>query len=178
VALYVPQARRRRRTLLLAVVTAVVGGTLGVTIGRYTAPDVSDRVRSVRDQARQTASGLEVISLHTGVGAVGAGGTDLVLARTSRELAREFDRAPWVDPGQRRVVLDALVGLTDRQDRDTAAFGDAAGALARMITEVFAGRPPTPAATPGPTPTPSSSAAVSAAPTASASPAGTPTPTG
>jgi hypothetical protein len=99
-----------------------------------------------------------VLSLHAEAAAVGAGGTDQVLQRTARELADEFDRAPWIDPQQRRIVLQTLSNLTDRQDKGTQAFGEAAGAMATMITDVFAGKPvSTPTTTPSPTPSPPAS---------------------
>jgi len=176
-ALYVPQSRRRRRLALTAAGTAVLGLVIGAGLGRLSAPTVDDRVASVRNDARDTASGLQVISLHAEATTVGAGGTDLVLARTARELADEFDRAPWVDSGQRRIVLTALTDLTGRQDKGSPAFGEAAGRMATMITDVFAGRPvsaptstPTPTATPSSTPSPTPTASGTPTATATATP--------
>jgi hypothetical protein len=175
-ALYVPQSRRRRRLVLVATGTAIVGLVVGAGLGRLSAPTVDDRVQSVRNAAKDTASGLQVISLHAEVAAVGAGGTDGVLQRTSRELADEFDRAPWVDPGQRHIVLQALANLTDRQDKNTAAFGEAAGELAMMITDVFAGKPVSaPTSEPSSTPSPTSAPSASPTPTGTSSPSATPT---
>ena len=181
-ALYVPQSRRRRRLVVAATTTAVVGLVAGAAVGRLSAPDVANRVDSVRAEAQDTASGLQVISLHAEATPVGAGGTDLVLSRTARELADEFDRAPWVDTGQRRIVLQALTELADRQDKGTPAFGEAAGALATMITDVFAGRPvsaPTSAPSPSPSASPSATPTPTPTPTATntLSPSPTPTPT-
>jgi hypothetical protein len=176
-ALYVPQSRRRRRMALVATGTAVVGVVVGAGLGRLSAPTVDDRVASVRAEAKDTASSLQVISIHAEATTVGAGGTDRVLSQTARELADEFDRAPWVDSGQRRIVLTALTDLTDRQDKGTRAFGEAAGALATMITDVFAGRPVSaPASTAAPSPSPSPSASATPSPV-SASPTATPSPT-
>jgi hypothetical protein len=172
-ALYVPQSRRRRRLALTAAGTAVLGLVIGAGLGRLSAPTVEDRVASVRNDARDTASGLQVISLHAEATTVGAGGTDLVLARTARELADEFDRAPWIDSGQRRIVLQALTDLTGRQDKGSPAFGEAAGRLATMITDVFAGRPVS-APTSSPTPSPSATPSGTATPSGAAAP--TPTP--
>jgi hypothetical protein len=173
-ALYVPQSRRRRRLALTAAGTAVVGLILGAGLGRMSAPTVEDRVADVRNDARDTASGLQVISLHAEATTVGAGGTDLVLARTARELADEFDRAPWIDSGQRRIVLQALTDLTGRQDKGSPAFGEAAGRLATMITDVFAGRP---VSAPTPTPTPSAGPSSTPSPSPSDTATATPTPT-
>jgi hypothetical protein len=158
---------------LTAAGTAVVGLVLGAGLGRMSAPTVEDRVADVRNDARDTASGLQVISLHAEATTVGAGGTDLVLARTARELADEFDRAPWIDSGQRRIVLQALTDLTGRQDKGSPAFGEAAGRLATMITDVFAGRPVS-APTSSPTPSPSATPSGTATPSGAAAP--TPTP--
>jgi len=180
-ALYVPQSRRRRRLVVAATTTAVIGLVAGGAVGRLSAPGVADRVASVRAEAKDTASGLEVISLHAEATSVGAGGIDLVLARTARELADEFDRAPWVDSGQRRIVLQALTALTDRQDKGTPAFGEAAGGLATMITDVFAGRPvmaPTSSPSPSPSPSPSATPTPTPTPTSTGSLSPTPTPTG
>jgi hypothetical protein len=174
-ALYVPQSRRRRRLVMVATGTAVVGLVIGAGLGRLSAPTVDDRVADVRNEAKNTASSLQVISLHAEATTVGAGGTDRVLSQTARELADEFDRAPWVDSGQRHLVLRALTDLTDRQDKGTPAFGEAAGALATMITDVFAGKPVSaPTGSPSPTPSPAQSATETPSPSATSS--ATPTP--
>jgi hypothetical protein len=173
-ALYVPQARRRRRTLSLAAATAIVGLAAGGVLGRVSAPTVSERVAAVRADARDTASGLRVISLHgeAGVDAAGAGGADLVLKRTGEELAAEFDDAPWLAAETKKRLLTGLAELKALPDHSGARFGDAAAALAQLIEDTFNGRLE---AAPVPAPTPSPSPAATADPTAD--PSASPTPT-
>ena len=90
-AIYVPQARRRRTTILVGVAALVVGAVLGGVVGRSSAPTVEDRVRSVRNEARAIASQLRVVSLHENSGAEsltggGDAGADLALQRTETKL--------------------------------------------------------------------------------------------
>src|SRR5262245_7408059 len=97
-ALYIPASRRRRQTILFAVVALVLGLVVGVLLGRASVPSLTERVQSVQESARQTASGLRVLSLHEQAGAAaGDAGIDLVLDRTRTELQAEFADAPWLD---------------------------------------------------------------------------------
>jgi hypothetical protein len=140
--LYVPTSRRRRRTILFASGALVVGLLVGLGIGRWSSPSVDDQVHSVQDKARQTASGLKVLSLHAESGATstdqpGDGGADLVLQRTRTELQNEFAESPWLDAAARKALLDELSALDAQPDRNSAAFGSAADALASHIDATF-----------------------------------------
>jgi len=138
VALYIPEARRRRRVLLAALTGLVIGIAGGALGGRLSAPSVGDQVQSVRDDASSTTAGLRVISLHDQAG-TGAGGTDLVLSRTKSELEAEFADAPWLSRTTRNRLLAQLAALRARTDQGTPAYGDAAEALAAAIDAAFAG---------------------------------------
>ncbi len=135
-ALYIPTGRRRRRTIAVAVAALVIGMAAGWVVGRASSTSIGGRVDAVRAEARQTAAGLRVIALHDQTGA-GAGGADLVLARTRTELDNEFARAPWLTRAQRVRLNQALDALRAISDRATPAFGAAAEALAVEIEETF-----------------------------------------
>jgi hypothetical protein len=142
VALYVPASRRRRKTIGFVVVALVVGLIFGVIAGRASQPSVTDRVHSVQEKARQTASGLRVLSLHQEAGTAsnrtaGDGGTTLVLSRTRDELQAEFADAPWLDAAARKQLLDALDALERQPDPESPAFAAGVDALATQIEATF-----------------------------------------
>jgi hypothetical protein len=141
-ALYVPASTRRRRTILIAAATALVGLLVGLLIGRSTATSVADRVSSVRADARRTSASLRVIVLHdesgvTATGSAGDSGTDLVLERTRKELDDEFRAAPWLGAAQHDTLNRSLDALVAQKDKTSAAFGQAAEALAADIDTTF-----------------------------------------
>lgn len=135
-ALYIPSSRRRRRTVIVAVVALAAGLAIGIVIGRSSSTSLTDRVRAVQEDARQTASGLRVLSLHEQSG-VTSDGADLVLERTRNELAHELDRAPWISPSTRTRLLDDLRALAAQTDTTSPEFGSAADALAAEIEDAF-----------------------------------------
>jgi hypothetical protein len=137
VALYVPEGRRRRRILVASAAALLLGLVVGGAVGRLSAPSIDDRVAEVRTDAQQTTAGLRVIALHDQAG-TGSGGTDLVLRRTRQELQTEFDKAPWLSRATRTSLLAQLDALDARTDSGSAAFGNAAEALARAIDLAFA----------------------------------------
>jgi hypothetical protein len=142
VALYIPAGARRRRTILIAVATLIVGVLVGFVGGRTTAPSIDDRISAVRSDARETAAGLRVLVLHDEAGAVppsgaGDGGATLVLKRTRTELEDLFDRAPWLGPADRSQLLDGLDALEAMEDRSAGEFGTAAEELATEIELTF-----------------------------------------
>ncbi|MCU1602223.1 MAG: hypothetical protein JWO22_2932 [Frankiales bacterium] len=137
-ALYIPEARRRRRVLVAAVLALVAGLVVGGLAGRLTAQSVDDRVKQVRADAQDTSAGLRVIAIHDSAG-TGGGGTDLVLTRTDSELRSEFSKAPWISTTTRSALLDQLAALRSRTDPGTKAYGAAAEALAAAIDKAFTG---------------------------------------
>lgn len=141
-ALYVPPSRRRRRTLVIAGTCVVAGLVVGVILGRVTTPSVADRVRDAQEQARQTAAGLRVLSLHIRSGAAstaadGEAGTELVLRETGEELQQAFGESSWIGPSQRAALVQELEGLSAQTDRTSTTFADAADRLAADIEDTF-----------------------------------------
>jgi hypothetical protein len=145
-ALYVPASRRRRRTILFTVGALVVGLIIGAAVGRTSAPSLTGQVHSVQEKARQTASGLRVLSLHEQAGVAsngtsGDGGADLVLSRTRDELQSEFADAPWLDATSRKQLLDQVDALDAQDDPSSPKFASAADALATQVEATFGVRP-------------------------------------
>ncbi|HKR50433.1 MAG TPA: hypothetical protein VJT72_12830 [Pseudonocardiaceae bacterium] len=143
-ALYTPQAQRRRRLVILAVATFLFGGVLGVFAGRLTAPTVADQVTQVRGQAQQMSAQLRVLSLHVEAGAVslGAGGdagAALALQRADSDLTRALQQAPWITTQQGDVLrthLDELERMS-RADAGTESFATNVDRLANEIDTTF-----------------------------------------
>lgn len=140
-AFYVPASARRRKLIAASAVAAVLGLVLGIMIGRLMVPSVSERVQSVKADARQTSAGLRVISLHDSAPSVGSqngGGVDIVLQRTRDELQAEFAKAPWLTGAQRDSVLGQLTDLVAIKDTAGTEFAAAAERLAAAIDTLFA----------------------------------------
>ncbi len=138
-ALYIPAGRRRRRAVLIGLGALVVGLAVGLLIGRLTATSATQQIHSIQNDARETAAGLRVISLHdeAGVGNSGDGGTALVLERTRTELTDELDRAEWVTSDARDALLIQLQDLTAQEDKSSPTFGQAVDDLATAIDQTF-----------------------------------------
>jgi hypothetical protein len=147
-AIYVPQARRRRHTILVGVAALVVGAVLGGVAGRSSAPTVEDRVRSVRKEAQAIASQLRVVSIHEGSGAAslsggGDAGADLALQRTETNLKALFKRAPWVTSKMAADLVGQTTTLRAEAPRqaDSEAFGKQVDGLAGQIETTFGASP-------------------------------------
>jgi hypothetical protein len=139
VALYIPAARRRRRLYGAAIGALCLGLIGGVLIGRATVPTVQDRIATVQADARSTAGGLRVLSLHEQAG-VSTGSTDeidLVLTRTETELRKEFRDAGWLSATATQRLITGLNALRATPDRTGPAFATATDTLARDIESTF-----------------------------------------
>jgi hypothetical protein len=115
-AIYTPQAQRRRQLMIFVVVAFLLGGLLGGFVGRLLAPTPADRVAAVREQARQTSSQLRVLSVHlednaASLAAGGDAGAGLALQRADDDLAKALQQAPWITPQQGSYLLNNLHGL-------------------------------------------------------------------
>jgi hypothetical protein len=143
-ALYTPQAQRRQRLVILAVVAFLLGGVLGGFAGRLTAPTAADQVADVRNQAQQMSAQLRVLSLHVDAGAasLGAGGDAgavLALQRADGDLIRVLEQAPWIT-AQRANALSAHLHELERAARagaGTKPFADDVDRLASEIDTAF-----------------------------------------
>ena len=145
-AIYVPQARRRRKVILVGVAGLVVGVLLGVAAGRSSAPTIEDRVRSVRTEARAIASQLRVVSIHEGEGAAsltggGDAGAELALQRTEANLRGLFKRAPWVTSKTSAELISETTALRSAAPSRarTEDFAKEVDALADKIERTFGG---------------------------------------
>jgi hypothetical protein len=143
-AIYTPQAQRRRKLLILTVAAFLVGGLLGGIVGWSIAPTPADRVAEVREEARQTSSQLRVLSLHieasaASLGAGGDAGARLALQRADDDLARALARAPWItaDRGQRLITKLHELERTASGAAATAPFADEVNRLATDIDDTF-----------------------------------------
>jgi hypothetical protein len=141
-ALYTPQAQRRRRLLIIAIAAFLLGGMLGGFVGRFTAPTPADRVAAVREQARQTSSQLRVLSLHVEAGAASLGtggdaGAALALQRADGELTRALEQAPWITAESRNGLLTHLHQL-ERAASAGAATAPFAADVDRLVAEIDA----------------------------------------
>ncbi|MFN2477650.1 MAG: hypothetical protein ABR615_00525 [Pseudonocardiaceae bacterium] len=139
-ALYTPQAQRRRQLVILAVAAFVLGGVLGGFVGRFTAPTLADRVAAVREQARQTSSQLRVLSLHVDAGAASLGtggdaGAGLALQRADADLTSTLERAPWITP-QRRTALTTHLNNLERTASSGAATKPFAADVDSLAAEI------------------------------------------
>lgn len=139
-ALYTPQAQRRRRLLILALAAFLLGGVLGGFVGRFTAPTPADRVADVRAQAQQTSAQLRVLSLHVEAGAasLGAGGdagAGLALQRADTDLTRALDQAPWITVDRSNALRTHLHDL-ERAARSGAATAPFAAGVDRLATDI------------------------------------------
>lgn len=136
-AVYIPQARRRRRLLVVAVAAFVLGGLVGLLVGRVTAPAPAERVAAVQEQARQVTAQLRVLSLHSEAGAAslgsGDGGAALALRRADADLGRALGQAPWI-PAQRGSALRDRLHELER----TSATGSRGAAFAATIDRLAA----------------------------------------
>lgn len=138
-ALYVPESRRRRRLILVAVAALAVGLAAGVFVGRATVPTVSDRIATVRTAVRDISGGLRVLVLHIRAHTANdtAAEAKTVLAETRTRLQAEFGAAPWLGAAQKRALTTELATLAARTDLTSPAFATAAESLADHIDAGF-----------------------------------------
>ncbi|MGH3797014.1 MAG: hypothetical protein ACRDSP_19240 [Pseudonocardiaceae bacterium] len=143
-ALYTPQAQRRRLLLIFAVAAFLLGGILGGFVGRLTAPTPAERVAQVQDQARQMSAQLRVVSLHAetkaaSLGAGGDAGSALALQRADGDLADALEQAPWIPAQQGNALRSRLHGLEHTASAQAASpsFGADVDRLASDVDSTF-----------------------------------------
>jgi hypothetical protein len=123
VAIYVPASKRRRNTIIIAVIALLVGLGPGLIAGRASAPSLGEQVADVQEQARTATSQLRVVALHEDA-KTGSEGTDLALRRARDELDKALDDAPWItdaDAKALRTEVDRLTTTSSADDIEKAA---------------------------------------------------------
>lgn len=143
-AIYTTQSARRRKLGALVALGFVLGATLGLFGGRFTAPTVEERVAQVRKEAQVVSAQLRVLSLHSEAGAAsfGAGGdagADLALRRANEQLATTFDQAPWITQTQRTDLRQRLTELERIAPADASKpeFGAKVDQVAADVDRTF-----------------------------------------
>lgn len=139
-AIYTPQAQRRRQLMILTVVAFLAGGLLGGVVGWFIAPTPADRVVSVQQQALQTSAQLRVLSVHFGektasLAAGGDAGTGLAFTRADDELTRALEQAPWITAGQGNKLREELRAL-ERAARKGATQPPFAANVDRLAKDI------------------------------------------
>ena len=115
-AVYRGPERRRRASVAIAIATLVAGVLLGAVLGRVTAPTVDDRIAEGHAAGRDLVAGLRVLPLEYEQASAGSSETSLIqdtVKRATGRLPAALDKAPWLDPAQRREAATAVRAITD-----------------------------------------------------------------
>lgn len=116
-ALYVSAGTRRRRLILTAVATAIVGLVAGLVVGRASVTTPAERARSVKASAGDLATRIDALSIEyeqalTGSEDSVAKGVAEPMREIRAEVVRALNGAPWVGPPRRAALLRAIDGVT------------------------------------------------------------------
>ncbi|MGZ4681742.1 MAG: hypothetical protein ACXWB2_16350 [Acidimicrobiales bacterium] len=155
-ALYIPAGRRRRRLIIVGVVAAVVGLTLGAVLGRASAPTTGDAVSSVRADARSIDARLQALPnefekvLSGDPQYANGGGPAESLTAIEADTAALARRAEWLSDDQRTAVAAAVArAQVVAEDRASASdFQTAIDDASTAIEQTFGLPVGTPATTP------------------------------
>ena len=155
-ALYKSAAQRTRKTVVTALISALVALAIGWIVGRQQVPSIRSQVTSVQKQASALAIGIERLDIEyeqtlsdadssTNSGA----GSDTVKAgvlqpldELQKSLQSLMDRAPWIGSPQRAALLDSVANVrskaTSRADLPT--FRTAIQTAGQEVRSVFGAR--------------------------------------
>ena len=136
-ALYIPVSRRRRTAALLSGGALVLGLGIGWVSGQAAAPSIEARVVSVKGDGRDIATRLAALPIeyeqalreNNQIETIQGGVID-TLDGLQVEAIRTLDRAPWIAPDKRAVLLDALAAA-----RELAKAKSPADAFATTIEQ-------------------------------------------
>lgn len=140
-ALYIPAGRRRRRLIIVGVVSVVVGLIIGALIGRASAPTLSDEVSSVTSDAQSLDARLEALPLEYEQSLSGAegfstgGGPADALVTISADADALARRAEWLSDA-RRAALVASIDQAHQVAIDEGSSSDFEAAIAAASATV------------------------------------------
>jgi hypothetical protein len=143
-AVYMSAHRQRRRMVGAAIAALLVGALLGVVIGRASAPGVDDAVSSSRSRGRSLASALSTLPFEYEQARAGAAGEDQARIESAVQIVIDMlppalDKAPWLGPGARRQVTDAVDGVMQavRSKVTGASMASAVETAVATVQDVF-----------------------------------------
>jgi hydrogenase/urease accessory protein HupE len=109
-ALYISAARRRRRIVVTAALTLVLGLVAGVVFGRQMVESPAERARAVAAAGRDLATRVDALTIEYEQ-AVGGGGDSVAkgvsepLAGIDHDLRSVLSSAPWIGAKARAGLL-------------------------------------------------------------------------
>lgn len=137
-------SRQRRRIVGAAIAALLVGVLLGVVIGRVTAPGVDDAVSSSKTRGRSIAAALGTLPFEYEQARAGAAGEDQAGIESATQIVVDMvppalDKAPWLGPGARRQVTDAVDAVKQavRDKASVAALTSAVDDAVAIVRDVF-----------------------------------------
>lgn len=139
-ALYVSQARRTRRIVVVATLVGIVALGAGWAVGRSQVPSIRERVDSVQADSERIATAIRRLDIEyeqvlTGNGDSIEEGVIAPVRSVRTSLQHTLERAPWVTTAQRSALLDALANVESnaRDEVSVDEFRVALGAAADLV---------------------------------------------
>ena len=133
----------RRPLIVIALIAAAAGLTVGLVVGRATAPDLASQMQAVRGDAAPISAALEVVrteypKLLAATAASDPGGSEQALARAKATLAAHADEFRLIDATGTAALqnaldhLSTLIAARAAAADVSAAVDDAEAALTRL----------------------------------------------
>jgi len=143
-ALYIPQSRRRRNTLLIALGTLLVGLVVGFVVGRSSAITATEAAKDVHQRGETLATRVEALTIEYEQAVSGQGDTIQAgvldaLDGIDSDLDKLIADAPWLGS----VQIDTLHGATAEvrtaatQQVSPDDFSATAASAAKTIRDTF-----------------------------------------
>jgi hypothetical protein len=141
-AIYVPPSTKRRRLVLLAAASLVVGLLVGFGLGRATSSGLDDALEAVRGDAQDAAVGLQRLPIEYEQAAAGEGGESTrtiteAIARARADLDDAWEGAEWAGPDARKPV-DAAIDELDAEVASGASPADFETAVEQAVDAIEA----------------------------------------
>ncbi|MGE0307881.1 MAG: hypothetical protein AB7N61_00190 [Acidimicrobiia bacterium] len=143
-AVYVSRAQRKRKAIILAVATALIGLVLGWVIGRSQVPTIGSRVTSVQESAGELASRIDALTIEyrqaiEGQGDTIQGGVLDAIDGIRSDTLHELDRAPWITQDDRDALTDAItaLGAAAKNEVPVTQFEEQATSTSALLRTTF-----------------------------------------